>query len=594
MIKYCAANKNLWTKIIFANGRWAILFCLFYAACLLAFITGPGDGGWILYSHAILKGTRLYTDLHVNQQPLFPLFSTAIVLVAGDVIVTQKLAYFLVPAIYISLIYLIVCYVTKDGLKKGGLLIGIFFIAITFEAYRFDDYHPFAGVLILASLFLSIKLLHVEISLNRYVVFQSIIIALLLNTRLNDGVFLAAAVLCFGILTVGFGKKIILGLASSLLCFAMILTISLFILNDTYESWYVNSILIAAQVKGGDALLLYPFLMLKNASFFLIEGIFSFKRVVFILLALSVFYISLSRTSGSLKYVFLGVSFLGIAYATFKIYPHYALTLAAALGVIIAFIGMLIVLSIKILSSFNKSISYSRASPLIIYPFFLFIGGSLSSAGSFGDHFFPLAILILVLALILTNNFTKTPFRRFCKYFSFFTFALLACEAIALRTLEPYSWHSYQVPPFYEKRILINNSPHGPHLLSKDLAGLILPVCAEVQKSTELLSIPFSFANYYCKKEPWRGYIQTFFDTSSANQVLQLIQDINSNPPAYIFYQRQLENIAVHERLFNGGKPLPHRELDELIMNNIESKKWRIIYVSELYPPSVWFLIKTK
>jgi len=108
-----------------------------------------------------------------------------------------------------------------------------------------------------------------------------------------------------------------------------------------------------------------------------------------------------------------------------------------------------------------------------------------------------------------------------------------------------------------------------------------------------MLSLPFSFANYYCGTPVWHGYVQTFFDTSTATDINGLISDLNQDPPDFIFYQRQLDNLSGHEKIFNAGKPLPHRALDELIMTNIESGRWVVSYRSSFAPPSDWILIST-
>lgn len=203
-------------------------------------------------------------------------------------------------------------------------------------------------------------------------------------------------------------------------------------------------------------------------------------------------------------------------------------------------------------------------------------------------------MLIIVLFLLFQDANAKNTLKQWLKYIGILSLALISIEGGVLRTMRPYGWHSYNIPNFFEKRIVVKDPVNGPHVLSRDLAKLILPVCAEVKGADELLSIPFSFSNYYCHKEPWRNYIQTFFDTASASQIDRLIQDINNAPPQYIFYQRQLENLSAHEEVFNNGRPLRQRALDELIVRNVNQKKWEVVYKSDLYPPSVWLLIKTR
>ena len=581
-------------KILF-NGRFAVIFCMAYAACMLLFTIAPGDGTWSLYANQIIQGQRLYSDLHLNQQPLFPLFVSAITLIAGEEILSQKLLFFIVPALYIFLLYRIATCIAKNDLSRGFIVVALFFIAITFEAYRFDDYHVFSGVLILASLYLSIKFSFNESSLKKYILLQSLIIALLLNIRVNDGFFIAMAVVSFGLSKIGFSRQLLFGVISSLVFFALVLTNNLFILDDSYVAWYKNTLISAAQIKGGMALIWYPFTMLKNSILFFLHGQYSYRRILFAVFSLTLLHVSIKRSSGAIRVGSIAFSLTSFSYCIFKIFPQHMVTICVALGVITSFLITSYFLIIKITKSrIYFSDGFVKFSPLIFYPFFLYCSGSLSSAGSFNDHFFPLATLLIVLLLIFRDAVAETTLLKACKYIVLFMFLLLTCDAISLRTMRPYGWHSYNVPSFFERRIYVNDAIHGPHLLSKDLANLIIPVCTQIKDTDELLSIPFSFANYYCHKNPWKNYIQTFFDTSSPQVIDKLMQDITYNPPKYIFYQRQLINLAVHERLFNHGEPLRQRALDELIMNNIEIKKWEVVYTSDLYPPSVWFLIKTK
>jgi hypothetical protein len=92
---------------------------------------------------------------------------------------------------------------------------------------------------------------------------------------------------------------------------------------------------------------------------------------------------------------------------------------------------------------------------------------------------------------------------------------------------------------------------------------------------------------------PWHGYVQTFFDTSSPKLIEQLMADLQDEPPRYILYQRQLENLDRHERAFNRGHPLPHRRLDKLLMDKIDSGEWHIVRQQHFGGDSDWLLIDT-
>lgn len=357
-------------KRALSDGSWGALFCILYAAFMLLYTISPGDGGWMLYAKAVLAGNRLYSDLHLNQQPLFSLFSTGVSLVFGDKILLQKLGYLIVPIFYSYFLFRIVSLITNNGLVRGLTTVSLFFIAITFEAYRFDDYHAFSGILIFASLYLSIKFAIHEITDIKYTTFQSLIIALLLITRLNDGVFLGMAVFCFSVSLIGFSRQLASGVVLSVVSFFLLLTISLILLNDSYFSWYTNTISDASKIKGGVALFSYPFLMLKNSTFLFLYGSFSIKRLGLILFSSAILWISEKNSVGYFKYFLITISFSGLAYGFFKIYPHHALTLAVALGVIVSFVMTLCTFARKIFLRKFESGASKRFLPLIYYPFF--------------------------------------------------------------------------------------------------------------------------------------------------------------------------------------------------------------------------------
>jgi hypothetical protein len=125
-------------------------------------------------------------------------------------------------------------------------------------------------------------------------------------------------------------------------------------------------------------------------------------------------------------------------------------------------------------------------------------------------------------------------------------------------------------------------------------------ICDQVgtDSQVELLSLPFSYANYFCVVAPWHGYVQTFFDTSSKETVFGLMQELQQAPPKWVLYQRQLDNLELHENTYNQGKPLPHRYLDQMIEQKIDSGKWETAFTStyEERPGwmNEWILIRTR
>jgi hypothetical protein len=130
-------------------------------------------------------------------------------------------------------------------------------------------------------------------------------------------------------------------------------------------------------------------------------------------------------------------------------------------------------------------------------------------------------------------------------------------------------------------------------------------VCQKVREGgspKELLSLPFPGGNYFCSVPPWHGYVQTFFDTSSKQTIDTLMDELQHSPPKWILYQRQLMTLRLHEMVYNQGKPLEHRYLDQLIEQKLSEGVWRVAYTDgrKIVPQwgtlwdNEWILIKTR
>jgi hypothetical protein len=205
-----------------------------------------------------------------------------------------------------------------------------------------------------------------------------------------------------------------------------------------------------------------------------------------------------------------------------------------------------------------------------------------------------MAIFLAVFPFIFNFFFIKKGVQYGYLILISLLFLAVAIQSFSNRYNNPYSWHSYHVPKLFSNYKIVNSSLHGYFIINNEVESLIEPVCSLTDGPGTLLSLPFSFANYYCGKKIWKGNIQNFFDTSSENQVMLIIKNLKSDPPNFIFYQRQLANLRMHENIYRNGNALPHRKLDEFIMNQIKGKRWSVIYTSGLYPPSEWILVSTK
>ncbi len=131
--------------------------------------------------------------------------------------------------------------------------------------------------------------------------------------------------------------------------------------------------------------------------------------------------------------------------------------------------------------------------------------------------------------------------------------------------------------------------------------NFIQPICTAVKSGggeSELLSLPYSYPNYFCGIAPWHGYVQTFFDTSSSATIYGLMDELETSPPKWIVYQRQLDTLRIHELAYNHGQPLEQRVLDELIERKLAEVSWRAMYTSDFgnsrWWDNQWILIRTR
>jgi hypothetical protein len=153
----------------------------------------------------------------------------------------------------------------------------------------------------------------------------------------------------------------------------------------------------------------------------------------------------------------------------------------------------------------------------------------------------------------------------------------------------------------FEGRAWYHHPEYGPMIIDREMLSFIQPVCEQIGLSnsqSELLSLPYPFANYFCSAPPWHGYVQTFFDTTGRETILALMDELSTSPPQWILYQRQLYTLSLHETVFNKGRPLAQRYLDQLIEHKLANGSWHAVYTSNFGKRSPWdnqwILIRTR
>ena len=93
---------------------------------------------------------------------------------------------------------------------------------------------------------------------------------------------------------------------------------------------------------------------------------------------------------------------------------------------------------------------------------------------------------------------------------------IMSISGFVSKGLHPVSWLSYwSGPPVFRHRQIFHHPVYGPMIIEEPLLHYVEPVCEQIRKGPpqpELLSMPYSFGNYFCVIPPWHGYVQTFFD----------------------------------------------------------------------------------
>ncbi|MEO6359640.1 MAG: hypothetical protein ABIO43_03575 [Sphingomicrobium sp.] len=578
-------------KAVFA----APLLCLLFGLGLLIFVVGPGDGTWVLYGREMRSGLRIYSDLNLNQQPMFPLISFISLIILPDGILAQKIAFALLILVHVGLLFKISCRVASGLIERTILTLSAYFVSIHFEAFRYEDYHALAQCLVLASFNLSLRHLDENIGPYRYATAQGVLFGLTFLTRVNEGIAIAGAVSIVALAKTGWSRKLIQMCGSAALSATIVFVAILTAVGESPATWFQQTLAEAASAKGGASLWTYPALALWNACRYLAGAQIQGHHVPLLLFCIATHLVvflrrNLPRALQWAVVVAAGVSLFQLITSLYRD-PAIPLTASALLWCTVYFVTSFI--RARLWPAVVEGTKLEGSHVLTAYPLLLFAMGSLSTGGYIYGLYFALTLTIYVVALFFREAPSSNTRQRLRVLF-YIVMLLTALNAFEYRRRNSFSWLDYRSGPLFQNYVFVEGSGRGPHMLPKEVDGLIRPICKHVGDGKTLLSLPYSFPNYYCKLPLWHGVVQTFFDTSTRSQIDRIKDGLLQDPPDFILYQRQLAVMQMHERIYNHGRPLPHRKLDQLIMEKVRSGEWKIIQVSTAFSPSQWFLIKTK
>ncbi len=579
----------------------AALLCVAFGLAFIANVQPIGDGMWFWYAHALRQGQSLYHDLHAPMQPLFFLLTAATQMVFGNSWLASKILAVLQLFAYCLGLALVCRRVLPSDKSRATLMVAVYGLTIMVFYARFDDFHITGHCLVVYSIYLLLRLRDMlqRAHILRCATLLGLFSGMAMANRLNDGALLFV---CVGACVLVFAREAWL---RALLVFAAtgITTLALlvFATRSNLHDWLQYTVLRAAAIKGGSQhmllapinfpltvlsnLLVEPRLLLDLSLSCIVIGLFAYGT-----------YFRAFRTNRFRLTVTLFVIAASVPPLLFLLQQSLAsksvLALSDALGLV--FYALLIFLPLRVLNFalLGRLAEWNRNEALILIPFGQLYAGAMTSGGSILEAYAPLAFFLLLVPLILPA-WLRTPWRRtaFAVLLS-----LLAVGSLVSKTFEPYHWLHYSDRALFVERAVYNHPSFGPMVIETDQLALMRSMCAAIKPSTtppQLLAMPWPYPNYFCNIPPWHNYVQTWYDTSSKQTIDTLTNQLRTDPPEWIVYQRSLETLLAHENTFMYGKKLPHRAMDEFIVEQLRSGHWSLPW-QRCFGGTDWLVIHTR
>jgi hypothetical protein len=594
--------------------QWlALLFCLLYGLAIIVNVELAGNPMWFWYATLYHHGVKLYADLHCALQPLFILEMNAWMQVFGvKVLAMEGLSVVHVLLLAVGMQLLLRESAWPDW-QKAVVLAGSFVLCTHFNAYLFDDFHVVSDIFYVYALVL---LLWLPRAVGAWLFWVAaalgVLSGLATTNRVTDGaVLVASAGICL-LFLVPRRRLAALGIfaAAALLTVVGILGMT----GDTFRDYATNSIFLAAGSKGGSASLMAdPWLMFDNAVHLLLASrkwVLLWVVGLVAVAALAQLYARSAQSYGHrsqsrwksgvglLLLLQLAVAVVCVAVRrplpAGQLFSGLLLDQLSIVAVVALYMLVPVVAARWLWWRSHPQGSVWDAREVLVLPLFSWLAaGSASSGGSPRNFFEMMALLLLLVAVVVPlrtdGNWVNASLLT--------VLILLAVPAVVTKAREPYEWQNYRSSAMFANRQWYRHPVYGPMYMERDQLNFIVPVCAEISQgngSAELLSLPFPYPNYFCATPPWHGYVQTFFDTSTRASVEDLIQELKSDPPQWIVYQRQLKFLALHESLYNHGQRLAQRDLDELIVQKLADGQWQLIENRPYLEGDGWLVIRTR
>jgi hypothetical protein len=577
----------------------AVFFCVLLGLAMIVNTQLAGEATWFLYATLFHHGAKLYADLHLALQPLLILEMDVWMNLFGiKCLVTEIPSLLHLLVLCVGLVLLLRESDWPDW-QKGIVLASTFVLWVAGPSYRFDDYHVTTESFILYTLVMLLLLAKTDSARRQFMLTAAmgVLCGFTITSRINDGVaLLAATVVC--LLVLARKRKL---LVTSLFVVASALTVVLVVKStgDSFSDYLSNSLFRAVGSKGGSgSMLAAPFLLFRNALEMRHGGtwIFLCGLAIVVMGVLAQRY--WKKPIGYIVIVQLlvvEIIFTGISHQRREQLLD---------GLLIQFVVPLTIVAIYLLApvvaarysmgklGFGKR-EWDAREILVLLPLAESASNSASGAATpLSGYYAQFAMLLLLIPVI-------QPFRKQVSWAnaSFLTIlASVGFSGVAVKIQKPYEWNSYLASPMFVNRQWYRHPVYGPMYMGLKQLRLSQSICADIggeNSKAELLSLPFSYPNFFCDTPPWHGYVHTFFDTTLRSTMNELMKELQTGPPQWIVYQRQLVSIAPLEKLFNHGQPSAQRDLDEMIMKKIATRQWQLVDKKVQDADSTWYVIRT-
>jgi hypothetical protein len=428
--------------------------------------------------------------------------------------------------------------------------------------------------------------------------FLGLLSGLTITTRVTDGAALiSAVVLCLLVLPLR-RKWWTIGLV--IVATAVTVRLVVALTGDSFAAYLENSLFRAAGSKGGTSHIFATPLIGLLASFSRIDKHVLFSLLLILAIGPAVYFF----WRKGLRYIVpieLGATALLLCVVP-RTRFHEAL-MGSQVDVSLLTLGIVmyalpIVVLIRWLRAKRAGRPWNPCEVLVLLPLAERTSYMVGAGGNpLGNYYAPIPLLLVLVAVL-------DPFPAIAAWFlpDFAVFMILiATSSVVNKALIPYSWENYVLPPMFESRAIYHHPVYGWMYIDKDLLRFSQGACAIIgaqpgRTQPELLSLPFPTPSYFCNIPPWHNYIQTFFDISTRATIEQMMQELSTDPPKYIAYQRQLVVMSGAEHFYNHDHPIAQRYLDQMIMKKLETGQWKLLEFDRylyIYPGDGWYIIQT-